>query len=299
MLAMKLKRSTIGYFMALLSALIFSLSIPINTWFLSENIHPLYLSAFLYLGVGLGMSVHVLVQKESRKQPLTKNDRFAFVAMGLLDTFAPILFFSGMALLSGSTTGILANIEFVLTILFAFFIFKERFSWLSSVAMMLVVFSIVLLNVNPSSSFFQFRWGIGEWFIFLSSICWGLENNFSRMLSVGNPNRLLMVKGLSTYVGVQLITFFIPTSLPSWNQTILLIIVGYVIYGLSLQAYVLGQRYLGAGVTQSIQSFAFVLGSFLSFIIFQETLSSLYGISVGLIVVALLLFGYDNYRKKA
>lgn len=296
---MKSTNTRLGYLLAILSAVIFSFSIPLSDWFLRNSISPLYLTAFLYLGVGMGMSLHYHFQKIEASVMLRKKDIQLFIAMGVLDTFAPIFFFSGFYLLQGTSAGILANTEFIFTLMFAFFIFRERFSFYSWLGILFVSLSVFLLNLQWENSNVSFSWDIGEWFILIGTLLWGIENNLSRVLSVGNPYRLLMIKGFSTFIGVSMITLIIQPPLPSIMWILTILFVGYIVYGLSLVAYVLSQRHLGAGMTQSIQSFAFILGSLLTYIVFQEALPFLYGLSLFIVLIALGLFGYENYRKKA
>jgi drug/metabolite transporter (DMT)-like permease len=291
-------KSHISFVYAILSSVLFSLNIPINKWFLNESISPIYLSSFLYLGVGVGMifTYYGRRAKEPYEQ-IPRKDIYWFAIMGLLDIVAPILFFSGVFLLMGSTSGLYANVELFFTLIFAFLLFKERISLLAtiSIGFMLVSFVLLRLSNQPQTGTF----GAGEWLIVIASVLWGLENNVSRRLSTGNPHILLIVKGLTTGIGTFLIAVLIQASFPHWLMVIMMLLVGYIVYGISLNYYVLAQRHLGAAKTQTIQSFSFLLGSLLALLIFQESITMSFVVSFILVLIALLVLGYDTYTKKA
>jgi drug/metabolite transporter (DMT)-like permease len=288
----------LSYIYAWISVLLFSLNIPINKWFLNAGISPIYLTSFLYFGVGIGMVFTFFIQRKKQViQSIPKRDFPWFTLMGILDILAPILFFSGMVLLQGSTAGFLSNIELLFTIVFALFLFKEKLSFLASIAIMVMLIGFLLLGF--SSQGITFTLGFAELLIILASILWGLENNVSRILSVGNPHLLLLVKGLTTGIGALIIAIIFQSPLPSFGWIIGILVVGYVVYGISLNAYVLAQRYLGAAKTQTIQSFSFLLGSLFALLLFKESITHLLGVAFVLVLIAVVILGYDTYTKKA
>lgn len=291
-------QSHIGFIYGLLSALLFSLNVPVNKWFLNQGVSPLYIASFLYLGVGLGMIItRSMARQQNKNHTFHSKDISAFLFMGALDILAPILFFSGVLLLNASTSSLFANTELFFTLFFAFFIFRERLTILATVASILMVISLFLLGF--SNQVLLFSWGWGEILILFSSVLWGLENNISRILSTGNTYTILIVKGLTTGIGVMLIALVLRTPLPPFGLSLLILLAGYTIYGVSLYAYVLSQRYLGASITQTIQSFSFLIGALLALYLFNEPIGGPFLISFALVLLALLLLGYDTYKKKA
>lgn len=287
-----------AYVYAWISVLLFSLNIPINKWFLNEGISPIYLASFLYFGVGIGMVFTFFIQRKNQAiQSIPKRDLLWFTLMGILDILAPILFFSGMVLLQGSTAGFLSNIELLFTIIFALVLFKEKLSFLASIAVTLMLVGFFLIGF--SSQDLTLTFGVAELLIILASILWGLENNVSRVLSVGNPHLLLLVKGLTTGIGSLVIAIIFQAPLPSIGWIVGILVVGYSVYGISLNAYVLAQRHLGAAKTQTIQSFSFLLGSLFALLLFQESVTHLLDVAFVLVLIAVIILGYDTYTKKA
>lgn len=73
----------------------------------------------------------------------------------------------------------------------------------------------------------------------LAACCWGLENNYTRKISSKDPLQIVLL-------------------------------LGFVAYGLSIYTYVYAQRLLGASRTSAYYAIAPFIGVFLSLIIFQE-----------------------------
>ena len=109
---------------------------------------------------------------------------------------------------------------------------------------------------------------------------------------------MVIIKGIGTGIGTFIIAMILSEPLPEISWIVLGFIFGFLIYGVSLIFYVTSQRQLGAAKVQMIQSFAPILGGIIAWLVFQETLLMTTLIGYGLVMVALIVMGYDALRKK-
>jgi len=285
-------RFEIGFVFAIISAIFFSLNVPISKLLLVE-VSPYWLASLLYFGAGIGtLMYHFITRKNATKHLKVSNQSLWYGLMIVLDIFAPILFLLGVKETNGSMVGLLSNAELIFTLIIALIFFKEKLSLFSQIASILIIFGLLIANYQGSS----FQFGMGSLWIILGTLFWGFENNISKKLSFGNPLFVVIFKGLGTGIGTIIIALSLREIAPSFIYVIYALVAGFLIYGLSLIFYVNAQRSQGAAKVQLIQSFAPLLGGILSWIFFQETLliSTLLGYI--LVVFALFLLGLDSRK---
>jgi drug/metabolite transporter (DMT)-like permease len=121
-----------------------------------------------------------------------------------------------------------------------------------------IALGVVISNGQLSTLEFQ----LGQLWILLAMLVWGIENNVSKKLSLGNPLNVVMIKGLGTGVGTLLVSVLLQEIFPGWWVVLVSLIAGFVIYGGSLIFYVFAQRSLGAAKVQMIQSFSPLISTF-------------------------------------
>lgn len=101
-------------------------------------------------------------------------------------------------------------------------------------------------------------------------VCWGFENNCTRMMSHADPLEIVVIKGLGSGAGAMLVALLSRESLPAWGLIPLVMLLGFVSYGLSVYFYVYAQRSLGAAKTSAYDAIAPFAGVAISFLIFRE-----------------------------
>ena len=156
--------------------------------------------------------------------------------MIVLDIAAPICLLLGLSMTTAANASLLNNFEIAATAFIVLFAFKERISprlWLGIIA---VTISCLILSFEDISSLYFSK---GSLFVLLAACCWGLENNCTRKISSKDPLQIVLL-------------------------------LGFVAYGLSIYTYVYAQRLLGASRTSAYYAIAPFIGVFLSLIIFQE-----------------------------
>jgi drug/metabolite transporter (DMT)-like permease len=240
------------------------------------------MAALLYLGAGLGMSVVTVFRGKKARQKearITKKELPYTIAMIALDIAAPILLMVGLSKTTAAAASLLNNFEIVATTMIALFVFKENVGKQTWIAIILITIASTILSVDDYKSL---TFTIGSIYVLLACICWGVENNCTRALSLKDPLQIVVVKGIGSGIGALIIALSTgghTTTIPYISAALLL---GFVAYGLSIYFYILAQRNLGAARASAYYAVAPFIGTGLSFIILRElpTLSFLIALAV-------------------
>lgn len=255
---------------AILAAALYALNAPISKLLLASA-SPTMMAAFLYLGAGVGMLVVGAVRRAVESTPserrLTRKDLPYAVGIIILDVAAPIFLMLGLSTTASANVSLLNNFEIVATSLIALLIFKEAISCRLWLAIGLITLSSVVLSIGDASSF---QFSGGSLFVILACVCWGFENNCTRMMSESDPLEVVMIKGFGSGLGSLLIAFAAGEKLPSPGLIPVILLLGFVSYGLSIFFYVYAQRGLGAALTSAFYAVAPFIGVILSLLIFRE-----------------------------
>ena len=271
---------------ALLAAALYALSAPLSKLLLAE-LPPAMLAALLYLGAGLGMFLLGLLRgtqnNQTRESSLGRSDRPYVIGMILLDIAAPLLLMTGLARTSPANASLLNNFEIVATTLIALLWFGEFISRRFWIAIILITVASILLTVQDVGSL---QFSAGSLLVLAASVCWGLENNLTRKLSVKDPLQVVVIKGFGSGAGAMLIAVLLGQI--HWQLLGVLgaLALGFVAYGLSIFFYISAQRQLGAARTSAFYAAAPFFGVALSFLIFRTPPSPLF-----LTALAVMLLG--------
>lgn len=251
--------------LAVLAAVLYAISIPFSKLLL-EHIPPVFLAGLLYLGAGLGVSVLYLLKRDrSEDTRLTKEELPYTIGMIVLDTLAPIFLMIGLMTASPSSASLLNNFEIVATTIIARMIFKEKISPMLRLAIGLIVCASILLSVD---SFEGMGFQVGSLFILLACICWGFENNCTRVLSSKSTHQIVMLKGIFSGLGSIITAVVLEEVAPTFQWIFFALILGFISYGLSIFVYIKAQNVLGAAKTSAYYSLAPFIGVLLSFLLF-------------------------------
>ena len=269
-----MKNQKRGVLFAILAAAFYALNSPLSKLMLNE-IPPTMMAAFLYLGAGFGMSIFQLIEHRSglaaREQKLTRKELPYTVGMVVLDIAAPIALMIGISQTSAANASLLNNFEIVATSLIAMLIFREAISPKLWLGIVLVTLSSVILSVQDVTSF---SFSVGSLFVLAACVCWGFENNCTRMLSSKNPVQIVVIKGIGSGLGALVIALGVGEAFPSPVSILLALVLGFVAYGLSIVFYIYAQRELGAAKTSAYYAIAPFIGVALSLVIFRENPSA-------------------------
>ncbi len=279
---------------AILAAALYAVNIPFSK-ILLEHTEPVMQAAFLYMGAGAGLIVYGLIcnifGKSPIKEPLTKRELPYTVSMILLDIAAPILLMLGIKYTASANVSLLNNFEIVATSLIALVIFGEIISKRLWLAIFLVTAASVMLSFEGKGSF---SFNAGSLFVIGACICWGFENNCTRMLSSKSSVEITVIKGCFSGLGSLAVAFIAGEELPRMSYILMAMLLGFIAYGLSINFYIMAQKELGAAKTSAYYSAAPFLGVAFSMLILRERPDMVFYMAMLVMIAATVLMVKDN-----
>lgn len=274
----------LGTALAILAAALYALNAPFSKELLAHT-GPTMMAAFLYLGAGLGLLLYGLAGKalghNAVRAPLTRKELPYTLAMIVLDIAAPIFLMLGLSRTSASNASLLNNFEIVATSLIALLIFKEHISRRLWLAIGLVTLASMILGFEGRGSL---TFDVGSLFVLCACLCWGFENNCTRMLSSKSSVQITVIKGCFSGLGSLLVALLLREPLPALNWILCILLLGFVAYGLSINFYIMAQSHLGAAKTSAFYSIAPFLGVAFSMVLGERPGMQFY---LGLLVMVL------------
>ena len=265
-----------GIFLAVLAAGLYALSSPFSKL------------------LGLGMTALAFgrkaVGRPEAEARLTRKELPYTIAMIVLDIAAPISLLFGLTMTTAANASLLNNFEIVATAIIALLIFKESISARLWLGILFVTASCALLSFEDISSL---QFNLGSLFVLLACILWGIENNCTRKLSSKDPLEIVMVKGIFSGLGSVVIGLVCGERIHYLWAIPLVLLLGFVAYGLSIYYYVHAQRLLGAARTSAYYAVAPFIGAFLSLIIFREVPGVLFLAALALMAIGAWLSSGD------
>lgn len=281
-------------FFAVLAAALYALSTPVSKYLMAESVGSKMMAALLYLGAGLGMALIGMLRRatgrEKEKVKFGPKDMPYVIGMIVLDIAAPIFLMAGLVTTTAANASLMNNFEIVATSLIALAVFKEKISLRIWWAIGLITLSTMILSFEGGESL---NFSAGSMLVLLACVCWGFENNCTRMLSEGDPLKIVVVKGFGSGTGALLIALASGEALPGLLTLCAALLLGFVAYGLSIYFYVYAQRDLGAARTSAYYAVAPFIGSLLSMLIFR----SIPGMAFWLALIIMAL-GVDQMNEQ-
>ena len=125
-------------------------------------------------------------------------------------------------------------------------------------------------------------------------MCWGFENNCTRMLSSKSSVEIVTIKGCCSGAGSLVIALLLGEPLPDpvWVPAVLLL--GFVSYGLSINFYIRAQKELGAAKTSAYYSIAPFLGVAFSMLLLGERPGIQFYVALAVMAASTWLMVRDN-----
>ncbi|MBK8030466.1 MAG: DMT family transporter [Chloroflexi bacterium] len=278
-------------FQALAAAALFGASAPIAKLLLGQ-VDPIFLAGFLYLGSGAGILLFRLLlrTRSTDSEAEAKLSRLdvpwligAVVAGGFV---APIVLMFSLRETAASTASLLLNFEGVATALIAAVVFKEAISGRALWAVGAVTLGSVLLSWNTESA-----WGfsLGALGIVAACFLWGIDNNLTRNISAKDPLTIVLVKGLGAGSVSFVLALLLGHRMPPITTILGAMLLGSLSYGLSIVLFIRAMRGLGAARTSAVFGTAPLAGVVLSFVLFQDAPTLLFGGALVLMIFAMAL----------
>ena len=279
---------------AVLAAVCYGISAPASKLLL-RGLQPAQMAALLYLGAGLGMAVVNLCNRKQNQQEakITKRELPYTLGMIALDIAAPILLMLGLTMTTPANASLLNNFEIVATSLIALLVFKEAIGKRLWAALGFIMASSMILSFENLSSF---SFSYGSLLVLAACLCWGIENNCTRMLSLKNPLQIVIVKGLGSGAGSLLIALTFNEFSMNALYIFFAFLLGFFAYGLSIFFYIKAQRELGAARTSAYYAIAPFVGAALSFVVFRQPLTPAFVTAFALMVAGAYLAAFEKHR---
>lgn len=289
------KKKITAILYAVLAAMFYAVNMPASKVLLNY-IEPTMMASLLYLGAGIGIGILFLMKKKniSKTEYLTKTDLPYTLGMIILDIIAPVLLMFGLVHTTSANASLLNNFEIVATTIIAMIIFKEMISKRLWVAISFVTLSSFILSFEDMSSL-QFSWG--SLLVLLAAMCWGLENNCTKRISSKNTYQIVMLKGIFSGLGSMIIALVTGESIPMAKYWGIVLLLGFVAYGLSIFFYICEQNVLGAAKTSAFYAFAPFIGVLLSVLFLHEQITMYYLIALVLMIIGTILIIVDTLRQ--
>jgi len=264
------------------AAALFGASTPLAKRLL-PSVDPVLMAGLLYAGSGVGLAAYRVARgSRARKEPhLARRDVpwlvAAIVCGGVL---GPVLLMVGLLKTPASSTSLLLNLEGVLTVLLAWFVFKEHFDRRVATGMVLISGGAFALSWSGRPEL-GMPWGA----LAIAGAClaWAADNNLTRHVSTADPVQIAMLKGISAGVANTCLALSLGAALPPIGRLAAIAAVGFLGYGVSLVLFVLALRHLGTARTGAYFSLAPFLGTTVSILWLQEPFTA------GLLVAAVLM----------
>lgn len=277
---MNKNNQNVAILLAVLAAALDAISTPVSKVML-QVVPPTMVAAFLYLGAGIGVGTMMLIRYERKRlvvgdlqspteEQLHRRDIPYTVAMVMLDIAAPILMMYGLKTCSAANTSLLNNFEIVATAIIALLFFSEAVSRRLWTAIAFVTTASILLSLDDGRIGEALNFSQGSLLVLGATVCWGLENNCTRQIADRDPMEIVTIKGFGSGLGALAIAFAVGESLPDWQHLAVILLLGYVAYGLSIYCYTYAQRTIGAAKTSTYYALAPFIGALLSILLLGE-----------------------------
>lgn len=288
-----MKTKKMAIVLAILAAALYAVNVPISK-ILLKHVDETMMAALLYLGAGIGIAIfQQVIKKGSIEEPLTRKELPYTIGMVVLDIIAPILLMFGISKTNAANVSLLNNFEIVATSLIALVVFKEVISkqlWLS---IGLVTAASIILSFEGNGALV---FNEGSLYVLGACICWGFENNCTKMISHKSSEEIVIIKGCFSGLGSLLVALFLQESIPEVQWIAAVLLLGFVAYGLSINFYIRAQKYLGAAKTSAYYSIAPFLGVAFSMLLVGERPSIQFYIGLVIMIISTIIMVKDTLR---
>lgn len=135
---------------------------------------------------------------------------------------------------------------------------------------------------------------MGSVFVLGATVCWGLENNCTRKISGKSTYEIVTIKGLGSGTGSFIVAMILGESIPRISYIAIIMILGFVAYGLSIFTYFRAQKTLGAAKTSAYYAIAPFIGEAMSAVFLKERFTMLFIIALIIMITGTVLVVRDT-----
>jgi drug/metabolite transporter (DMT)-like permease len=248
-----------GTLLAALAAMAFGVTTPFIQR-LGEDVGPFTTAALLYLGAAAGAVSWPGRRGEKREARIRLRQVPRLLAIAFFGAaLAPSLFAWGLQQVPATYGALLLNSEAVFTVILAAFLHREHVGprvWLA-VALMFAGGAVTVVGATSTGTIGL----LGALAVVAAVLSWAIDNVLTRPFADFDPADVVRVKAIFGVLITGAIGLLAGEPHPSWFQAAGLLACGATGYGLSLRAYLLAQRRIGAGRTGSVFAVAPFVGA--------------------------------------
>ncbi len=135
---------------------------------------------------------------------------------------------------------------------------------------------------------------MGSIFIIGATVCWGLENNCTRKISGKSTYEIVTIKGIGSGAGSFIVAMVLGESIPRFSYIALIMMLGFVAYGLSIFTYIRAQKTLGAAKTSAYYAIAPFIGVALSTVFLKARFTLMFIIALVIMIAGTVLIVRDT-----
>jgi drug/metabolite transporter (DMT)-like permease len=254
---------------ALGAALLFGAGTPVAKTFL-QSVDPWLMAGLLYFGSGVGLLVYRLARSLPRAH--LEPGEWPWLAGSVISggCIAPVLLMYGLSGMPASAASLLLNAEGVFTALLAWYVFRENFDRRIALGMAAIVAGAVVLSW-PGEMRFGALWPTLA--VLGACLAWGIDNNLTRRVSLGDATWIAAVKGLGAGIVNLIIAMALGSQFPAVGVLAGALLIGVLSYGVSLTLFVLALRNLGTARTGAYFSVAPFFGAAIAIVFLDESAS--------------------------
>ena len=258
--------------------MLFGAATPIAKLLL-DSVSPWLLAGLLYTGSGIGLGLFRLVRRSPRVH-LQRGELLPLVgAVFFGGMLGPVLLMFGLSNMPATGASLLLNAEGVFTALLAWFVFRENFDRRIAIGMAAIVAGAVVLSV-PTGADLGSVWP--SLAVLGACLCWGIDNNLTRKVSLKDATWLAAVKGGVAGPVNLILAFLLGAQLPALGNIVAAMVVGFFAYGVSLTLFIIAMRHVGTARAGAYFSIAPFFGAVLAVIMGDAA-------TIPLVVAALLM----------
>ncbi|TFH10670.1 MAG: DMT family transporter [Nitrosomonadales bacterium] len=259
---------------ALAAAALFGASTPLAKQFVN-SMPAMLLVGILYLGSGVGLFVLRVFRDRGWRNPglTTKEWPWLLGTIAFGGIAGPVLLMLGLMHTPAASASLLLNLEGVFTAVLAWVVFKENADQKTVTGMLCIVTGGLLLSWTEQDGNFGADSMLGSLYILAACLCWAIDNNLMRKVSVSDTLFTAGFRGVvsaAINIGWALLLGY---TIPIWPVTGKVMFIGFLGYGLSLVLFLLALRGLGAARTGAYFGIAPLFGVALAVLLFQENTS--------------------------
>ncbi len=275
------------------AAALFGASTPVAKRLLGA-MDPWLLAGVLYLGSGLGLSALGWLLPGDRARLGRRDWPWLLGAILAGGVAGPVLLLLGLRGSAAAAASLLLNAEGVFTALLAWLVFKENADRRIVLGMAAIVAGAVVLSWQGPVGGTVAVWP--SFCILGACLCWAVDNNLTRRIALADPLRIAAVKGLGAGATNVVLALILGARGASPGVVAVGALVGFFGYGLSLAAFVLALRDLGAARTGAYFSTAPFVGALLSVLALGEAVTPRLLLAGGLMAVGLWLHMSERHE---